>query len=63
MTDTINFNDMEYAAPLLKFDLRTAPDRLDAWCSALERRIEALEAENATLRERVRRLEYAEVTE
>lgn len=57
MNRAINFDDMEYAAPLRQFDLRTAPDRLDAWCTALERRIEALEADNAALRERVAQLE------
>ena len=63
MTDKIDFDDMEYAAPLRQFDLRPLPDRFDAWCTALERRIEALEADNAALRQRLARLEYVEVTE
>lgn len=58
--------DCEYtlptdAAALRQFDLRPLPERFDAWCSALERRIEALEEDNATLRERLQGLEIAEV--
>jgi len=42
---------------LRQFDVRTAPDRLSAWCAVLEQRIEALEADNAALRQRIARLE------
>lgn len=63
MTDKIDFDDMEYAPMLRQFDLRPLPDRFDAWCSRLEQRIEALEADNAALRQRLARLEYVEVTE
>jgi uncharacterized protein YceH (UPF0502 family) len=65
MTNQIDFDDMEYAPPtaLRQFDLRPLPDRLNAWCTALERRIEALEADNAALRQRLARLEYVEVVD
>ena len=48
------------AGELRQFDLRTAPDRLQAYCDALDRRIDALEAEFVTLRQRLARLEWIE---
>lgn len=51
------------AGNLRQFDLRTAPDRLQAYCDALDRRVEVLEAEVAALRQRLHRLELVEVAE
>lgn len=48
---------------LRQFDLRTAPDRLQAYCDALCGRVEKLEAEVAALRQRLHRMELIEVAE
>jgi len=41
----IDFDDMEYAAPLRQFDLRTAPERM----AVVEHRLSLLEAVEVTL--------------
>lgn len=63
MSDGLDYSYTPDAAPLRQFDLRPLPERFDVWCSRLEQRIETLEADNAALRERVRRLELAEAAE
>lgn len=74
MSNATDQTDMEYTfqppphapagqtitgAQLRTFDLRTAPDRLSAYCDALDGRVDALEKSNAVLHEAVNKLQEA----
>lgn len=65
MNETHDTHDLEHVWPpygvqLAQPEVRTFPDRMLVWCSRLEQRIEALEADNAALRQRAQSLAQLE---